>query len=140
MSRPCKYCVANWAGMGRADLGLEPVVPEPEDCEYAHRDDPRVYELARAIARPICATRHPSDEQIGWYLSDANDVIDDFDPAPPRWYVRRLPELTNDGTDGIEIRLRINDVTYVGLEGGKGERGQLVKLATFRAWHRAGAS
>ena len=139
MSRPCKYCVANWAGMARTDLGFEPIVPEPMDCEVAHRDDPRIYALATAIARTICAVRKPSDEQVGWYLGDADDVVDDFEPTPVRWTVRRLPGLKNDSWSGIEIRLRINDVTYVGLEGGKGDRGSVVRLSTFREWHKAGA-
>lgn len=96
-----------------------------------HRDDPRVYDLARAMAE-VMQGRGPSDEQIAWFLGDADDVVDDFVPPPDRWRVRRLPASENDGCDGIEVRLRIHDVTYVALEGGKDSRGSVLRLSAFR--------
>lgn len=114
-------------------LGGVPLLPDVEDCQFAHRDDPRVYDLARAMAK-VMQDRSPSDEQVSWFLGDADDVVDDFDPAPEVWQVRRLPSSANDPDDGIDIRLRINDVTYVGLEGGKDSRGNVVPLKTFREW------
>ena len=136
MSVPCRYCVANWASAtGR--LGGTPIVPTVEDCALEHRDEHRVYTLAHAFARVLQA-RQPSDEQVSWFLPDANDVVDDFTPTPERWRVRRLPPSSSDAEQGIEVRLRINDVTYVVLEGGKDSRGEVLPLARFRAWDRAG--
>ena len=131
--RPCRYCIANWHGMS-ARTGGTPIDPEPSDCEFDHRDDPRVY----ALAAEMCRAMQPeiTDERIGWYLADANDVVDGFDPAPERWRVRRLPDGAHDGERGIEIRLSINGVTYVGLEGGKDCRGTVMPLATLREQER----
>lgn len=132
-NRPCQYCVANWAG-ATGKHGGPVLVPEPHDCEFTHRDDPRIYRLARAMAS-VMQQRNPTLEQISWFLEDADDVVDDFDPEPEKWRVRKLPPSAGDYDQGIEIRLRINDVTYVGLQGGKDSRGSVVKLTTFRSWH-----
>ena len=131
-ARPCKYCIANWAGI-TSKGGHEPILPEVEDCEFAHRDDPRVYALARAFAK-VFQDRVPSIEQISWFLEDADEVVDDFEPAPEKWSVRRLRACKTDQEQGIDVRLRINGVTYVGLEGGKDTRGSVVRLSTFRSW------
>jgi hypothetical protein len=133
--RPCQYCVAVWASMARPDLGHKPIRPDPQDCEWEHRDDPRVYDLARAMAK-VFQDRRPSDAQIGYFLANANEIVDDFDPAPETWRVRRVRGAKEDQYDGIEVRMRINDVTYVGLEGGKGDRGALLRLSEFRAQQR----
>lgn len=109
---------------------LPAIRPEPADCEQDHRDDPRVYALATVMAACM-QQRDPTDEQIGWFLHDADDVVDDFDPPPDRWRVRKLPDV--DCYDDIDARLRINDVTYVALEGGKGCRGSVMRLSTYRA-------
>jgi hypothetical protein len=120
-ARPCRYCIADWA----------PTEVSAEECEMRHRDDPRVYDLARSLAI-VLQDRAPSDQQIAWFLADADQVVDGFDPAPTRWKVRRLPASSNDHYDGIEVRLRINDVTYVALEGGKDCPGDMLPLAEFR--------
>ncbi|TBL44264.1 hypothetical protein EYA84_02140 [Verrucosispora sp. SN26_14.1] len=134
-SRPCRYCVANWTEITTRHKipGADPILPSAEDCEFDHRDDPRVYDLATAMAR-VMQDRNPSDAQIAYFLGDADDVVDDFDPTPDRWRVRKLPESARDHEQGIEARLRINDVTYVALEGGKDSRGSVVKLTEFRSW------
>lgn len=136
--RPCKYCVANWAGQ-TGQFGRARIVPTPQDCEMTHRDDARVYALALAMAK-VMQHRDPTDEQISYFLADADEVVDDFDPAPERWRVRKLPMSDGDYDQGIDVRLRINDVTYVALEGGKGDRGSVVKLSTFRSWHKDGGA
>jgi hypothetical protein len=131
-TRPCKFCIANVREhLARIGWPDSETTATAEDCEFAHRDDPRVYNLARAMAK-VMQSRRPSDEQVAWFLEDANDVVDDFDPPPVEWSVHRLPRQANDGADEIEVRLRINGVTYVALEGGKDSRGSLVKLAEFR--------
>lgn len=132
MSQPCRYCVARWAVPTTNPPGRV-IVPEAQDCQWEHRDDPRVYALALAMAK-VFQARKPTDAQIGYLLADANDVIDDFEPPPAEWTVRRLPGLRNDGIEGIEVRMKINNVTYVGLEGGHKERGRVVKLSVFRSW------
>jgi hypothetical protein len=121
MSRPCKFCLAAY-----------PILFEDGDvssCEFEHRDDPRVYALATAMAR-IFQPRPNTDEQIGWFLQDADAVADDFDPPPERWRLRKLP----DGNFEFDARFRVNDVTYV-LQSGE-EKMTPVRLATLRAWQR----
>lgn len=129
-TQPCRYCIADWA------TAAPLVTVKPEDCDDRHRNDPRIYALARSLASVLQGS-DPSDQQISWFLADADQVVDDFDPAPDRWRVRRLPESPNDQYDGIEVRLRINDVTYVALEGGKDCPGSLLTLAAFRREQRA---
>lgn len=128
---PCRYCVANWKGMtARTGGGIE-ILPTVDDCQSAHRDDPRVYALAEAFAKAIQG-QPPTDEQAAWFLEDADEVVDDFDPPPARWSVRKLPNAKSDEENEIECRFRINGVTYVALEGGKDTRGSLMPLSTFR--------
>lgn len=132
--RPCKYCIAGWADPTTkvAPEGWKPPVPDPEDCEMCHRDDPRVYALARAMAAEM-QQPEPTDAQVWYFLEDAEDVVDDFDPAPASWTVERLP----DGKDPhweVDAWLRVNGVEYVALAGEKC-RGQLVKADEWRSWH-----
>ncbi len=134
-SRPCRYCVASWSG-ATSRHGDSAIRPTVRDCVDTHRDDPRVYDLARALSE-VLQDRRPSDEQVAWFLADADEVVDDFVPPPDRWRVRRLPESANDRFDGIEVRVRINDVTYVVLEGSKDCRGSVLRLSSFRAQLRA---
>ncbi len=51
-----------------------------------------------------------------------------------------MPGSQNDGPEGIDVRVRVNDVTYVMLEGGKDCKGSMVKLSTFRSWDRGDES
>lgn len=130
--RPCRYCVARVAEIVGADSTIQATV---DDCEPWHRDEPVLYDLARAMAK-VFAGRPVRDEHVGWYLEDAEDVVDDFDPPPDRWRVRRLPSQANDSDSGIEARLRINDVTYVALAGGKDSRGSVLRLSDYRSWDK----
>lgn len=126
MSRPCKFCLAAY-----------PILFEDGDvtsCEWEHRDDPRVYALATEMARAMSGTG--DDEHTGWFLADADGVVDQFPEPPARWRVSRLPSGKRDGEDGIECRLRINGTTFVALEGGKDSRGSILPLATFRQQER----
>ena len=122
MTRPCKFCLAAY-----------PILFEDGDttaCEWEHRDDPRVYDLAAAMAR-VFQPRPNTDEQIGWFLQDADAVIDDFDPAPEKWRIRKLPDGKN---DDFIMRFRINDVTYVCRDGK--DYVPPVRLSTLREWQR----
>lgn len=124
MSRPCRFCLAAYPVLFENG--------ETADCELTHRDDQRVYDLATAMAA-VFQHRPPTDEQVGWFLDDADAVIDDFDPAPARWRVRKLPD--NDH-DEFDCRMRINDVTYVVQPGDKGCKPLPVRLSTYREWMR----
>jgi hypothetical protein len=122
MARPCKYCLAAY-----------PILFEDGDvtsCEFGHRDEQRVYGLATAMAR-VFQPRPTTDERIGWFLQDADAVVDDFDPAPPRWRIRRLPYGKN---DDFVLRFRINDVTYVCRDGE--DYVPPVRLSVLRGWQR----
>lgn len=123
MSRPCKYCLAAY-----------PILFEDGDvtaCEWEHRDEQRVYDLAAAMAR-VFQARQPSDEQVAWFLSDADAVVDDFEPQPEKWRIRKLP----DGKySEFAARFRINDVTYVIRDGNK-EKVPPVRLSTLRERQR----
>lgn len=122
MTRPCKFCLAAY-----------PILFEDGDvtaCEWEHRDEQRVYDLATAMAR-IFQPRPNTDEQVGWFLQDADAVVDDFDPVPTKWRVRKLP----DDYGEFDARFRINDVTYVLQAGGK-EKTVPVRLSTLRSWQR----
>ena len=118
MSRPCRYCLAAY-----------PTVAD-EVCEYTHRDEQRVYDLATAMAS-VFQHRPPTDEQVGWFVDDADAVVDDFDPVPAKWRVRKLP---NDFSE-FDVRMRINDVTYVCQPGDKSKE-LPVRLSTYRSWLR----
>jgi hypothetical protein len=123
VSRPCRYCLAAY-----------PILFEDGDttsCEFEHRDEQRVYDLAAAMAR-VFQQRQPTDEQVGWFLLDADAVVDDFEPAPERWRIRKLPDGKN---DDFVMRFRINDVTYVIRDGNK-EHVPPVRLSTLREWQR----
>jgi hypothetical protein len=117
--RPCRYCRAAYP------------TNEPMDCEWTHRDEQRVYDLARAFAK-VCQDRHPSDKQIAWFLADADAVVDDFDPTPDKWRVRKLP----DKFDEFDARLRINDVTYVIPVADNECETHPIRLSTLRSWQR----
>ena len=121
MARPCKFCLAAY-----------PILFEDGDvtaCEWEHRDDPRVYELAAAMAR-LFQKRQPTDEQVGWFLGDADAVVDDFDPVPEKWRLRKLPDKHLE----FAARFRINDVTYV-IQDGWGHITP-VRLSVLRAAQR----
>ena len=57
MARPCKYCLAAY-----------PILFEDGDvtaCEWEHRDDPRVYALAAAMARSSSRAPTPTSRSPG---------------------------------------------------------------------------
>jgi hypothetical protein len=121
MARPCRYCTAAY-----------PILFEDGDttaCEWTHRDEQRIYDLATAMAR-VFQQRNPTDEQVCWFLDDADAVADDFDPVPDKWQIRKLPD-----TAEFDWRFRINDVTYV-VQPGEKEKSLPVRLSTLREWQR----
>lgn len=119
MSRPCRYCTAAYPSIADEICG-----------DHIHRDEQRVYDLAIAMAS-VFQHRPPTDEQVGWFLDDASAVVDDFDPPPAKWRVRKLP----DDFSEFDCRFRINGVTYV-LQPGEFEKVHPVRLAALRQWQR----
>lgn len=124
LGRPCKYCLAAYPILFENG--------ETDTCEFTHRDDQRVYDLARKFAK-VFQQQRPTDEQVGWFLDDADAVVDDFDPAPEKWLVRRLPDLKSGEFD---VRMRINGVTYVCPPGGKDCKAMPVRLSVYRQQRR----
>jgi len=122
MSRPCRYCLAAYPILFEDD--------DVTDCEWTHRDEQRVYDLATAMAA-VFQHRPPTDEQVGWFLDDADAVVDDFDPVPARWRVHKLP----DDSSEFVSRFQVNGATCVIRDGDK-EKVNPVRLSTLRSWQR----
>jgi hypothetical protein len=79
----------------------------------------------------------PTDAQVSYFLGDADDVVDDFDPPPVEWMVENLPDLLDECGDpepGVDAHLLVNGREYVALEGGKDCRGNVVAVGTWRSW------
>lgn len=102
-----------------------------DDTCSEHRHEARVFELARALASEF-QKPDPTDEQIGWFLDDADAVVDDFDPAPDVWEIAGLRSMPEE-LPGITNLLRINDVEYV-IQDSEWEPAHPVSLATYRSW------
>jgi hypothetical protein len=104
---------------------------DADDTCHSHRHEDRVVALARAMAvefqRP-----EPSDEQIAWFLDDADAVIDDFAPAPEAWEITDHVTMPNE-PPGIVDRFRINGVEYV-LQDAEWEPARPVRLTTYLSW------
>ena len=123
MARPCRFCLAAYPILFENG--------ETDSCEFEHRDDPRVYALARKLATVYQQPR-PTDEQVAWFLADADAVIDHFDPPPGKWKIRTLP--LGKSCEFV-MRFRLNGVTYVVQDGDK-EACHPVRLADLRQWQR----
>jgi hypothetical protein len=118
--RPCRYCLAAY-----------PTVAD-DTCMWEHRDEPRIYELATAMAR-IFQQPEPTDEQVCWFLSDADVVIDDFKPAPEEWKLHKLPDDFSEFSE-FTARFQINGITYV-VPDGEGHM-LAIRLSTLRKQQR----
>jgi hypothetical protein len=119
VERPCRYCMAAYGS-------------DAEMCGFAHLQPADVVApLALKMARSFQG-HNPSMEQIGWFMEDAAAVIEDFDPLPEKWSLRKLPLDDEDGE--FLARFRINGVTYI-IENGEGHCTP-VRLATYRGWQR----
>ena len=120
VSRPCRYCTAAY-----------PTIADEICDDFLHRDTQSLYDLATALAA-VFQHRPPTDEQVGWFVDDAEAVIKDFDPLPAKWRIRRLPETRYQEFD---CRFRVNDVTYV-VQAGEKSKELPVRLSTYRQWMR----
>lgn len=120
----CKYMDAAYPTLSAEDC-----------CEQMHRHEPRVFDLAKAMAH-IFQPSEPSDEKIGWFLDDADADVDDFTPTPESWSVEGLPG--DDERPDIARRLRINGIEYV-IQESEWEPAHPVARATYDSW-QAGVS
>ena len=118
--RPCRFCLAAYPAVAH------------ETCQFEHRDDPRIYALAAALAAMFQSgfqSGSVTDEKIGWFLADADAIVDDFDPAPERWEVGQLP-----CDPEFVMRFTVNGETYI-VQDGEGHVTP-VRLSTFRQRQR----
>lgn len=113
--RPCRYCVAGWSASA-------------EDCEWTHAYD--VVSLATEIARAI-QEADPTDAQIGWMMSDADAIFQDFKRIPKVW---KVTDFTTNERSEFTARFKVNGIVYV-IEDGEGEC-HPVRLSTWRQWQR----
>lgn len=122
MAEQCRYMQAAY-----------PELDAEDTCDGFHRHEQRVYDLARAIATAIHECE-PTDEQVAWFLNDADAVVDDFDPTPEAW------EVVNHGYPeaecGLNHAMRINGVEYV-IQESDWEPATPIKRETWDAWRAA---
>ncbi len=113
---PCRFIAAAYPG---------------EDC-FDHRHEDRVFDLSRALAAATHENADPTDEQVGWFLADADAMVDDFDPAPGAWVVTAAEPSDE---SGIDFTLTINGRAYVVQDnGGSGEVCQPVARDEWESW------
>jgi hypothetical protein len=95
-----------------------------------HRHDDATFALATALAQ---ASQHPepTDEQVAWFLVDAAQVVDDFDPVPATWTVTE-PQMSDEF--GLDYTLTINGIEYV-IPESEWETSHPVSLTEWREWH-----
>ena len=117
-TEPCQFTVAAYPG---------------EEC-FDHRHEDRVFDLSRALAAAIHKNADPTDEQVAWFLADADAVVDDLDPTPTDWVTTAA---TPSDEPGLDFTLTINGRPYVVQDnGGSGEACQPVARATWESWIR----
>lgn len=110
-----------------------PILNAEDTCEGRHRHEPRVFALARAMARTF-QPEPTSDERIAWFLDDADAVVDDFGgPEWDGWTVALIEDMPAD-PPGIDCRFTINGVEYV-LPESEWEPSVPVDRETWDSWH-----
>lgn len=113
----CRYMAAAYPGLSAE-----------ESCSN-HRHEPRVFALAEALAK-VCQP-DVTDEKVGWFVDDADAIVDDFDPTPSEWKLTG-PELSD--RIGVTQELAINDRAYV-IPDSEWEPAPPVALATWLRWN-----
>ena len=116
--RDCRWCFAAY--------------PILADEECPHLNDPRIGDLARAFA-VVCQNPDPSDEQIGWFVEDADAVIDDFPAETTSWTVTGPVPPSEDESFALDFTLTINGEAYV-VQQSEGEPAHPVKRSTWESW------
>lgn len=119
MTDQCRYMQAAYPDLDADDT-----------CFDRHRHEDRIYDLARAIAAAVHECE-PTDEQVAWFLNDADAVVDDFTSTPETW------EVVNHGyperEPGLDSAMRINGIEYV-VQESDWEPSTPVKRQTWESW------
>ncbi len=101
MSDKCRYMQAAYP-----DMSADHVC-----SEHSHTTD--VFALATALAA-VFQQDPPSDEQIAWFLNDAQAVVEDYlahEGSPFMWRVQR--DTDSPKPPGVIDMLKVNNVQYV---------------------------
>lgn len=118
MSEQCKFIEAAYPTMSG----------DPMMCA-GHRHEPRVFALARVMATAF-QKPEPSDEQIAWFLDDADAVVDDFPREQSQWVIVDGGEPKE---SGLTHQFTLNGVAYV-LQDSDWEPAHPVKRETYESW------
>jgi len=113
----CRYCLAAYPTLG-------------DEEHLTHSDDPRMGDLARALAVLFQSTDTPTDEQIGWFCQDADAVIEDH-PDATEWVITDhvdMPPLT-----GVDLEFTLNGIPYI-VQPSEWEPSHPVKRETYLSW------
>ena len=121
MSEQCRYHAAAYPELDARDT-----------CDD-HRDDPRLYDLARAFAVACGHHPEPSDDVIGWFIEDAEAVIDDFSPEMTAWVVTTPTPPSEEESFQLDFTLTINGEAYV-IQQSEWESARPVKRSTWESW------
>jgi hypothetical protein len=114
--RPCRYCLAAY-----------PAVAD-ETCQFEHRDDQRIYDLAAALAA-VFQPEPLTDEKTCWFLGDADAIVDDFGPDTGQWQIGQMPD-----DPEFAMCFEVNGETYIVQDGD--DHVTPVRLSTFRQWQQ----
>ena len=110
---------------------------DAEDTCWSHRHEPRVFALAEAMAHVM--QTDVTDEKIGWFVDDANAIVDDFNPTPDAWEVTESqPPAWDEDLDeptlpGISHTFTVNGRRYV-VQDSDWEPASPVALDTYLSW------
>jgi hypothetical protein len=107
-----------------------PTLTAEDTCEDFHRHEPRVFALAKALARAF-QSEPISDEKIAWFLNDADAIVDDF--GGPEWDDWTVAIIDGPLPHGLDKRLMVNGVEYV-LPAAEWEPSVPVKRETWESW------
>ena len=120
MTEQCRYHAAAY-----------PELEARDTCDD-HRDDTRLYDLARTFA-VACSHPEPSDEVIAWFIEDAEAVIDDFPPEMTAWVVTTPTPPSEEESFQLDFTLTINGEAYV-IQQSEWESARPVKRSTWESW------
>lgn len=96
----CRYMASAYPDLDASDT-----------CTGIHAHTQPVFNLAFALAMKFQDTPTPTDEQIAWFLNDADAVMRHFPASPLAWSVEHDDESKR--IPGVDFYLRINGLQFV---------------------------
>ncbi|MDI1288691.1 MAG: hypothetical protein PSX37_01910 [bacterium] len=126
----CEFCRAAW--------------PSLTGDDFFHGDDPRLPDIARALA-DVAQGPNPTDEQVGWFIDDADAIVGDWPGHPGPWVITDWnhsptdPECPEESWVGIDLTFTLNGVPYV-IQESEFESMHPVKRDTYLSWHAEDAT